>query len=174
MSLQSGSEKILKLMNRNYSPEYYIDTVNKIKSKYPLFNFTTDLIVGFPQETDSDFNDSLALMKEAGFSQTHIFRYSQRPMTKAATLKGQITEIIKKERAQKAAELNLTLKKEYYKKFNSIQSEMLTEGGSKNYTEGFNNYYVPIRVNQKISRNTLIKVITYYNDGEHLEGVMLK
>ena len=110
MSLQSGSEKILKLMNRNYSAKYYIDTVNKIKLKYPLFNFTTDLIVGFPKETDSDFNDSLEVMKDAGFSQTHIFRYSQRPQTKAATLEGQISETIKKERAQKAG-VKLNFKK---------------------------------------------------------------
>lgn len=101
-SIQSGSDKILRAMNRNYTREDYLDMVHTLK-KFDLgFGISTDIIVGFPGETEADFKESLRMVKEAGFCKVHVFKYSKRPMTKAAQMKGHLAPEVK---AKRSAEL---------------------------------------------------------------------
>ncbi len=100
LSAQSGSDGILKAMNRPYSRRDYLDIVDTLKAFDPNYGITTDLIAGFPGETESDFQDSMSLIDEVKFGKVHAFKYSQRPMTKAALMEGQISAPIKKARSQ--------------------------------------------------------------------------
>ena len=97
LPVQSGSNRILELMNRGYTREHYLDLVNKAREIVPGLDLTTDVMVGFPGETDADFEDTLNLFKEIKFDAAYIFKYSPRPNTKAAQLKDKVAlEVIKK------------------------------------------------------------------------------
>lgn len=98
LPVQSGSNKILKLMNRRHTRETYIETVRKLKEANPKLEMSSDFIVGFPFETDEDFEQTLDLVDQIGYIQAFSFKYSKRPGTPAATMDGQVSEKIKKER----------------------------------------------------------------------------
>jgi len=100
LSLQSGSEKTLKEMGRSYTPEGFAETVRALRAIDPLFSVTTDVIVGFPGESEADFNESLKFVKAMGFARVHVFKYSKRPGTRAAVMAGQIREEDKNERGR--------------------------------------------------------------------------
>lgn len=99
LSLQSGSRSVLKRMNRHYSPETYRAKVELIRQHFPNVGLTTDMIVGFPGETEEEFNETVTFVKEIGFSKGHIFKYSKRANTPAAEMPDQVPEPIKKERS---------------------------------------------------------------------------
>ncbi len=103
--LQSGSNKILEKMNRTYSKEHFIYMVEKIREIIPNCGLSTDIIVGFPGETDDDFRDTLQVMNEVKFNSAFTFKYSPRPYTKAAQFSDQIEETIKKERLDELIKL---------------------------------------------------------------------
>ena len=101
LSLQSGSEKTLKEMGRLYTPKGYADIVHALREIDPLFSITTDVIVGFPGESDADFEDSLEFVRSMEFAHVHVFKYSKRPGTLAAEMAGQIKEEVKNERRKR-------------------------------------------------------------------------
>ncbi|OGS45922.1 MAG: tRNA (N6-isopentenyl adenosine(37)-C2)-methylthiotransferase MiaB [Elusimicrobia bacterium RIFOXYD2_FULL_34_15] len=107
LPLQSGSDKILKLMNRHYTKEKYLSIIEKLRKKIPDVKFTTDIIVGFPTETDEDFSETLEITKKVGFLSAYTFKYSPREYTKAFSMKDDVPMNIKKERL---ARLNALLK----------------------------------------------------------------
>ncbi|MCG2712835.1 MAG: tRNA (N6-isopentenyl adenosine(37)-C2)-methylthiotransferase MiaB [Candidatus Omnitrophica bacterium] len=111
LPVQSGSDRILKLMNRGYTREHYIKLVKKAKEIIPGLRLTTDVLVGFPGETEADFQDTFDLMKEVEFSAAYIFKYSPRPRTKAAGLADDVPQPVKKERNQKLLEFQKSLHK---------------------------------------------------------------
>jgi threonylcarbamoyladenosine tRNA methylthiotransferase MtaB len=113
LSLQSGSAGVLKRMNRRYSPEDYQNVLDLIRQEVPAVAITTDVIVGFPGETDKEFEESLALCKEVGFARIHVFSYSPRTGTEAAGMMGQVPEKVKKERSRRM----LALAEESARKF---------------------------------------------------------
>ena len=99
LSVQNGSDAVLKSMNRHYTRAEYLEIVRALRDYDPDFGITTDIIVGFPGETEEDFRDTLDIVKEAFFGKTHVFRYSPRRGTAGARLKGAVPEEVKKERA---------------------------------------------------------------------------
>ena len=101
LSLQSGSARTLEAMGRCYTPEDYAGIVSALRRVNPMFSVTTDVIVGFPGETEADFEESLEFVKSMGFARVHVFRYSKRPKTRAAELNGQVSEAEKKERCKR-------------------------------------------------------------------------
>jgi threonylcarbamoyladenosine tRNA methylthiotransferase MtaB len=113
LSLQSGSKSVLERMNRLYSPEDYQRVVNQIRKEVPSVAITTDVIVGFPGETEQEFEESLGFCKRTGFARIHVFSYSPRAGTEAAGMAGQVPDKVKKERSQKM----LTLAEESTRKF---------------------------------------------------------
>ena len=104
LSLQSGSDKILKIMRRRYNREEYLKVVNKLRSTFKDASITTDIMVGFPGETEEDFNDTIRIIDEAEFLKVHVFPYSPRPNTPAAAMENQISRNTKAERVKKVIE----------------------------------------------------------------------
>lgn len=100
LPLQSGSDRILKKMNRQYSAEQYFEIVNKLRRSMPDVSFSTDIIIGFPGETDEDFNATYEMMKKVGYMNAFIFKYSPRSGTPAADMEDQVPQNIKEERNQ--------------------------------------------------------------------------
>jgi len=97
---QSGSTSVLRRMGRKYTADYFISRVVKLREFDPFFSITTDIMVGFPGETEEEFKETLDFIKTVEFSKVHTFRYSQRPNTPAARFENQIPGNIKKERAE--------------------------------------------------------------------------
>ncbi len=112
LSLQSGSRTTLKRMNRKYTPEEYAAIVDKIRKYFPEASFTTDIMVGFPEETDEEFSESLEFAEKIGFAKIHVFRYSQRKGTTAERMK-QVPEKVKAERWEEMNRLGERLSRKY-------------------------------------------------------------
>lgn len=127
LSLQSGCNKTLKDMNRRYSAEEYAEKCELIRKYYPAPALTTDVIVGFPQETEEDFQESYEFVKNIHFYETHIFKYSRRQGTKAAAMKGQLTEAEKAKRSEKMLELHDLRSGEYEENMIGRNLEILIE-----------------------------------------------
>jgi tRNA-2-methylthio-N6-dimethylallyladenosine synthase len=100
LPIQAGSDKVLRDMNRPYTQKYYLNLINKIKKKIPDIKITTDIIIGFPTETDTDFLETVKIFKEVNFTNAYLNKYSPRPGTKAFDLEDPIEWKIKKEREQ--------------------------------------------------------------------------
>ena len=131
LPLQAGSSKILKLMNRNYTKEQYIDLAEKIKKKIPGVVLTADIIVGFPNETEEDFLETLDVVEKVGFETAYMFMYSIRQGTVAAKMENQIDQEVKKERLQRLMELQNRKSKEASEKYQGKVERVLVEGPSK-------------------------------------------
>ena len=127
LSLQSGCDKTLKNMNRRYSATEYAEKCALIRKYYQAPALTTDVIVGFPQETEEDFEMSYEFVKDIHFYETHIFKYSRRHGTKAAAMEGQLTEAKKAERSDKMLELHEIRAREYEEAMIGKELEILLE-----------------------------------------------
>lgn len=132
LPVQSGSNRILKLMNRKYTREDYLNIINKIKAINPKISITTDIIIGFPSETEDDFNDSLELVKEVGFDSAFTFLYSVREGTPAAKMKDQVDDKIKHLRFQRLMDVLHPIGLEQNKKLLGKTVKVLVEEVSKN------------------------------------------
>lgn len=135
LPFQSGSNKVLKNMHRVYTREHYLNTIRKLKEKIPNITLSTDIIVGFPGETEEDFKETLSLVKEVEYDQGFTFLYSIRKGTKAAEMKDQIPHEVKQERFQRLIDSMYEI---FYKKNKADVGkvlEVLVEGTSKNNPE---------------------------------------
>ncbi len=135
LPVQSGSNKILKAMNRKYTREIYLDNINKLKKKLPDIALSTDIIIGFPGETEEDFQDTLNLVKEVGFDSSYNFLYSIREGTLAAKMEDQIDDKIKHERFNRLTDTLNELALEYNQKLIGETVQVLVEDTSKNNDE---------------------------------------
>ena len=146
LSLQSGAAKTLKEMNRHYTKEEFKEAVDCIRRASPLAAITTDVIVGFPGETEEDFQESMRFISEIGFYDLHIFKYSRRKGTRADEMKEQITEKVKKERSKILLDLALKDSEKFRKHFIGKRSEVLIEEvrelEGETYYTGFNKEYI--------------------------------
>jgi threonylcarbamoyladenosine tRNA methylthiotransferase MtaB len=153
LSLQSGSDVILKKMNRQYTARKYLDIIARTRKIYPLFSFTTDIIVGFPGETKNDFAASCSLVRKAQFAKVHIFPFSPRPGTPAAGMQNQIDEKIKKQRVKILQAIARKTAKKFSRKLIGRTRPVLFEHKKKKaaYWCGYTPEYV--RVRYKSARN---------------------
>ena len=174
ISLQSGSDKILKLMNRKYTTEEYLKTINKIRSVRPNISITTDVIVGFPQEDDNDFNEVIDYVKKVKFSKVHVFPYSKRDGTKASIMDGQVQESVKKERAKKLIDVSERLEKEYYSKFINKELEVLIEENINNKSIGHTSNYIKVVIDDILNRNEFYKIKVVEVKKEYVIGKLCK
>lgn len=129
--LQSGCDKILKLMNRPYTTEYFADKINKLRSLMPEIAITTDVIVGFPGETDSDFKITEEFIKKINFSKLHVFPFSAHEKTPAYTFPDQLSQQVKVERAKVLSRLSEQLEKDYKQKFVGQVLDVIVDGRSR-------------------------------------------
>ena len=165
LCLQSGSDRILLQMRRMYSVKDYMKIVENVKKKDPLFNFTTDVIVGFPGETEQEFADTMKLSKEVGFGHMHIFKYSVRQNTRAARMPEQVNEKIKTERSRRMHELAAKLQKDYRAAFDNTEQRILVEKWENGMASGYNGYYVPMQfASENKKRNRFETVLARVKD----------
>ena len=184
LSLQSGCDATLERMNRRYRSKEYRERCGILRKYYENPALTTDVIVGFPGETEEDFESSLAFVKEIHFYETHIFPYSRRQGTKAAAMKDQLTEAVKKERSEKMLSVNRQRMAEYEKSLEGKTLEILLEEeceiGGKAYYLGHSREYVRTAVEKRdgLSVNDIVTVkAESFPDGEsfrcNLQGIIL-
>lgn len=142
--LQSGSDTILKLMNRKYNKQEFIDKIKKIRAIRPNISITTDLIVGFPGETDELFLETVETIKTIGFSKIHVFPYSERRGTKASKLKD-MNGAIKKKRVREILELSKTLEQTYMEQFINLETTFIPEVEKDGYLIGHTGNYLLVK-----------------------------
>ena len=162
--LQAGSDKILKLMNRRYDTKYFEDKVKQIRKLRPGIALSTDVIVGFPGETDEDFNDTLSFCEKIGFSKIHVFPYSDRSGTVASKMNNKVPGNIKKERVHKLIELSNKLEHKYIDAFINKNVSVLIEEHKDDYYLGLTDNYIPIKIqgDYKINEIYDIKLMKEY------------
>jgi threonylcarbamoyladenosine tRNA methylthiotransferase MtaB len=163
LSLQSGCNKVLREMNRHYTTQEYFDKCQLIRSYFDHPSITTDIIVGFPGETEEDFLATKSFVEKIGFHETHIFKYSRREGTKAAKLPNQIPTTVKNQRSEALIKLGEFKKKEFERYYLGKKVEVLVEGETKIKNKqiqvGYTKEYVKIIVNsEKKLQNQMIFV----------------
>lgn len=175
--LQSASDKILKNMGRPYNKSYFYEKINKIKKIIPDVTITTDIIAGFPGESEEDFNETLMAAKEINFSKIHVFKYSQRKFTPAALMNSQVKEEIKNERSFKLRKLAGQLRKDYINKnigktLNvAIENINYVKGYASGMSENYIKIYIPVNKNDtKIKIGKIFNIKADYNYLEGLKG----
>lgn len=150
LSLQSGCDQTLRRMNRHYSADEYEEGVKMIRVYFKHPAITTDIIVGFPQETEEEFEATCAFARRIAFAQIHVFKYSRRQGTMADAMTGQVDETIKNQRSEKLIGIEKELEKEYQKYFIGKKEEVLLEEvqliEGREYVVGYNERYVRIAV----------------------------
>ena len=156
--IQSGSSEILKLMNRKYDLDFFKEKINEIRSIRPNISITTDIIVGFPSETDELFEESIKTVKEINFSKLHVFPYSEREGTKSMEIPNHIRGDIKKNRARKMLEVSKELEINYMNKYLNKEVEILVEEYKDGYSFGHTGNYLYVKVNKELIHNDLVKV----------------
>ena len=156
--LQAGSDTILQAMNRKYLTNYFENKVKKIREIRPDISLTTDVIVGFPGETEEEFQETLDFVSKIKFTKVHVFPYSRRKGTKADTMPNQIPENIKKERVKRLIALSNKLEKEYLDLFLNQEVEVLIEEEYPDYSLGHTGNYLKVKVLKPFKSNELIKV----------------
>lgn len=147
--LQSGSNSVLKRMRRKYTMEFFADRLTKLKKALPGLAVTSDVIVGFPGETEEEFMETYNFIKEHKFSELHVFPYSKRTGTPAARMDGQVDENVKNERVHKLIALSDQLAKEYASDYEGdvleiIPEEAFTETGEDNLLVGYTDNYMKV------------------------------
>ena len=159
--LQSGAENTLKAMRRHYSAAEFKNMCDRIKTAIPDFNITTDLIVGFPGETEDDFLESAEMCRAIGFSHIHTFKYSIRNGTKAAVMPSQVPEKIKTERSGIIRKISAENKKRYFEQMLGKPQKMLIERiNSDGIAQGYGENYIPMRLKGiGLEKNTFVNVI---------------
>ena len=149
LSLQSGCDETLKRMNRRYTTTQFKEIVDIIRKTYKDANLTTDIIVGFPQETEEEFEKTYQFLKEIKFYKMHIFKYSQRKGTIAAKMQGQISPKIKEERSKKLIELSDQYEEMYNKQYIGKQVEVLWEEEKQGIYKGHTKNYILVEQRNK-------------------------
>ena len=175
LSLQSGSDDILKAMNRKYDTVIFKQKVNLIREVFPNAGITTDIIVGFPGETEENHKQTMSFVEEIKFSKTHLFKFSPREGTRAAKMGDQINGNIKKERLHDLEKLEEKNRIEFLEKQLDQILSVLIESKSdfKGYSGGYSTNYLKVNVKENIPANTVVDVrITGIKDDELIGEVI--
>ena len=156
--LQAGSNKILRLMNRKYDLAYFKQKMEQIREIRPDISLTTDIIVGFPFETEEDFQDTLSFVREVQFSKVHVFPYSRRSGTVAADMAEQVPGDVKKDRVRRLLALSKELETEYMKKFIAKLPPVLMDETRTDFSLGHTSYYLLVEVPGEYQSEDLVDV----------------
>ena len=173
LSLQSGCDETLKRMNRRYTTEQFKEIVRLLRNAYSDVNLTTDIIVGFPGETDEEFNKTYQFLKEIKFYKMHVFKYSPRKGTKAAVMLNQINGDIKEERSKKLIELSDRNEIEYNKSYIGKNVEVLFEEEKDGMYKGHTQNYIMVYCQSKENLdNKIMDVVCEKAEKEHIIAIM--
>lgn len=176
--LQSGSNVILKRMNRKYTRQIFFDTVDRLRAANPDFTFTTDVIVGFPGETDVDFMDTLETMKQVKFAKVHMFPYSDRPRTRSMLMPNKVPQEVIKARKQEVLRLAEQLSFDLRNQFIHRRMRVLTESRDEHHPHeiaGHTENFLPVRVQDaRVESNQIIEVELTANTPSGLIGIVIQ
>ena len=156
--LQAGSDEILKLMNRKYDLEYFFNKIKEIRTIRPEISITTDVIVGFPGETEELFQKTIDTCKKLELTKMHVFPYSIRKGTVAETLPNHLDQSIKKDRSRRLLEVSKELEQNYFNKYIGKEVEVLIEEVKDGYSYGHTGNYLYVKINKQLEHNTFVKV----------------
>ncbi|MCK5262008.1 MAG: tRNA (N(6)-L-threonylcarbamoyladenosine(37)-C(2))-methylthiotransferase, partial [Thermoplasmatales archaeon] len=174
LPVQSGDNDILKKMNRKYVVEDFLEIVNKFREKYPDITLSTDAIVGFPTETDEQFNRTSDLLRKVRPDIVNITRYSARPLTEAKTMKGRVSTKIAKERSKYLTDLCDTISKGKNKEhMGKKYTVLLTKKVKDNTFVGRAGNYKPVITNEKVEIGEFITLKIVDSDSIHLFGKLI-
>lgn len=174
LCLQSGCDETLKRMNRHYTTEEYFNIIKIIRDNFENPAITTDLMVGFPGETDEEFNKTCEFIKKVNFARIHVFSYSKRDGTRAALMKDQVLKSIKHERSFKIIDIATQLQLDFLKSQINKNLEVLFETNDKNSYQGYSKNYIRVIVNSEeniCGQIKKVKIINIKND--HCEGIII-
>ena len=175
LSLQSGCDETLRRMNRHYDSAEYLRIVGDLRAHFPNCAITTDVMVGFPGETEEEFAASLDFVQRVELAKAHVFAYSIRPGTRAASMDGQIPAKVKEERSHQMMAAAAKTRKAFLDRQNGLIEQVLFETGHHGVYEGYTKNYTPVRVSSPISlQGSLHLVEIGGNDGETCEGKLLE
>ncbi len=179
ISMQSGCTSILNRMRRKYTAESALERIEKTRGYIPEIMLSADVIVGFPGETDEEFENSVDFFKKARFTHLHIFPYSVRKGTEAEKLPGQVPDNVKRERCKRLSEIQARIKKEileeYVEKYRSSGTDVLFEQQQNGINIGHSRHYVEVRV--RCDRNLsdeIVDVCLTHSDGEVCYGELIR
>ena len=172
LSLQSGCTQTLKRMNRRYTIQEFEEIVNRLRNAYEDVILTTDIIVGFPNETDEEFEETYKFLQKIKFYKMHVFKYSPRKGTKAAVMENQILGDIKEERSKKLLELSDKNETEYLKQYVGKNVDVLFEEQEGDYYKGHTGNYILVKYKSKdeLINNRIVNVKIIGVDGLNLIG----
>ncbi len=175
LSLQSGSDHVLDLMNRKYDTKIYKEKVDLIREVFANAGLTTDIIVGFPQETEEDHRDTLDFIKDIEFSKIHVFKYSKRTGTKAAAMTGQIDGNIKKERSHDVSSLEEEIRKNFLEKQVGKTLSVLfeTKSDMEGFMSGYSTNYLRVNVKNDVEDNEIRDVLIKEVKNDELIGELV-
>jgi threonylcarbamoyladenosine tRNA methylthiotransferase MtaB len=160
LCIQSGSDPILKRMRRMYTTGSFMNILDSFRKEISDFNFTTDVIVGFPGETEQDFQETVRVIKEARFSHIHTFRYSRRKSTRADRMEDQVTEQIKVERSELIRQISEETRLQYMNSMIGKPQRVLIEKiSSKGMAQGYGEHYLPVRFQTALRSKNLFRNI---------------
>lgn len=174
LSLQSGSSKILALMKRKYNADQALACIERLREAIPGVKLTTDVIVGFPEETEEDFLETCDFVRRAGFLMIHVFPYSKRKGTVAAAMKGQIPESVKHERVAKLTSISREIRAEILDKkiADSAVDQVLFETCRDGYAYGHTSDFVEVKVKTSKKMHGLVRSVRLTShDGDICEGI---
>ena len=170
LSLQSGCDETLKRMNRRYTCDEFENGTKILREKFPNAALTTDIIVGFPGETDEEFNKTYEFLKRVAFYKMHVFKYSQRKGTKAAVMPNQIDGTIKEERSKTLLQLSDENEKMYNSKYIGKQVEVLFEEKDGEFYKGHTTNYIEVFAKGDNLENKIVTVMVNESNKENLVG----
>ena len=173
LSMQSGCDSVLKRMNRKYDTTRYLESVTLLRRYFHRPAITTDLIVGFPGETEEEFVQTLDFIQKCAFSAMHVFPYSKRPGTPAASMPGQVLNAVKEERAHRAAEIAGQMERDYLAQFVGQTIPVLFEEEKDGLWRGHTPNYIPVAVRGKNLHNQVREVRTEQEEQGVLFGSLV-
>ena len=169
--LQSGCDKILTLMKRPYDTVYFLDRIRYIQQMIPDISISTDIIVGFPGESEEDFMKTLSFIKEVNFSFLHVFPYSKKSGTVAAQMADQISQDVKRSRVTQLISLSDKLYETYQKTFLAKEVDIIMEAEKDGKWMGHSSHYLPIEIDSdELYRNKVYNVSITSYENLHLLG----
>ena len=167
LSMQSGCDTVLARMKRKYTTEEYMESLERLRNAFPGCAITTDMIVGFPGETEEEFEKSLSFIRQCRFADMHIFPYSRRPGTPAAEMPGQLPNAVKEERSHRAIAVAQDMSETYRRSLIGTAQAVLVEGMEGEHSVGHAMNYVKIYIPGAYPRNEIQTVVvkSLYGDG---------
>jgi threonylcarbamoyladenosine tRNA methylthiotransferase MtaB len=150
-------------MRREYTLPVYMEIVDQLRTRYPLFNFTTDIMVGFPGEAEKDFEATCKVVREVGFSHVHTFKYSVRKGTRAARMEEQIPAGLKNDRSIIIRDLASENKLKYRKRFTGLTQTVLVENINDGIAKGYGENYVPVEFKNTQPEKNYFQTVTIKN-----------